>query len=94
MLDHVPLPATGTCTVYYDAELSDLQLRVSLGGVKSFGFVRKIFGRTVRVTLGGCPAITIYQVRQSEFNSTITWFEFGRGATRGFWELTCLLMDQ
>lgn len=64
VLDHLPLPALGTRAVYYDAELPGLQLRLSSSGIKSFSFVRKIFGRAVRVTLGRYPAMTIDQARR------------------------------
>lgn len=61
-LDSLPLPDKDRET-YFDKTVQELQLRVTLKGVKSFVVVRRVNNRVVRTTLGRYPSMTIDQAR-------------------------------
>ena len=58
----MPLPDKDRAT-YFDKTVRELQLRVTLKGVKSFVVVRRVNNRVVRTTLGRYPSMTIDQAR-------------------------------
>ena len=62
-IENLPIPETGR-TTYRDTKLPGLQLRVSNNGTKTFCLRSNINKKTVRVTLGRFPKITVEQARK------------------------------
>jgi integrase len=63
MIARLLIPETGRIT-YHDIKLPGLQLRVSSKGLKTFGVRTNFEGKTVRVTLGAFPKITVEEARK------------------------------
>lgn len=61
-IEGIPVPESGRVT-YKDSKLPGLQLRVSNSGSKVFCLRSNLHGKTVRVTIGGFPKVTVEQAR-------------------------------
>ena len=59
----LPTPETDRVT-YHDTKQSGLQLRVSKIGKKTFGLRTDLHGKTVRVTLGVFPKVSVENARK------------------------------
>jgi integrase len=64
-LDSLPLPPKGKRSLYYDAKMPHLAIRVSDTGNKSFLVYRWVEGRALKRTLGRYPSMTIEQARRA-----------------------------
>jgi hypothetical protein len=62
-IERLPIPESGRVT-YKDTKLPGLQLRVSNSGSKVFCLRSNLNGKTVRVTLGKFPKVTVEQARK------------------------------
>ena len=62
-IENLPIPETGR-TTYKDTKLPGLQLRVSNNGTKTFCLRSNVNRKTVRVTLGRFPKLTVEQARK------------------------------
>ena len=62
-IENLPIPETGR-TTYRDTKLPGLQLRVSNNGTKTFCLRSNVNRKTVRVTLGRFPKLTVEQARK------------------------------
>lgn len=62
-IENLPIPETGRAT-YRDTKLPGLQLRVSHNGTKTFCLRSNVNRKTVRVTLGRFPKLTVEQARK------------------------------
>lgn len=63
-LENVTLPPRGKRAIYYDTEVSGLQLRVTHGGAKTFCvFRRSKRGKPERVTIGPFPTLSVEHAR-------------------------------
>lgn len=63
IIEKLPIPDIDRVT-YLDTKLPGLQLRVSSKGKKTFGLRSSLNGKTVRVTLGSFPKITVDEARK------------------------------
>ena len=62
-IENIPIPDSGRVT-YRDTKLPGLQLRVSDNGTKTFCLRSNVNRKTVRVTLGRFPKLTVEQARK------------------------------
>ena len=63
-IDSLPLPEKDKRIVYYDLKIPFLAIRVTSTGHKTFTLIRKINGRSEKITIGTYPAVTIEQARK------------------------------
>lgn len=63
-LDNLPNANTNSRDVYKDISCSQLELRVTTTGVKTFSVLNFLNGKLIRTTLGKYPNMTIQQARQ------------------------------
>lgn len=75
-LKSLPVPENGKRLYFYDEKVHSLILGITATGNKSFQVRKKINGRSVRVTLGKFPAMTIEQARK-QANAEIAKMEGG-----------------
>ena len=58
-------PASATTKYVYDTDVPGLALRVTSRGVRTFVLVKKISGRTQRITLGRWPGLRLAEARRA-----------------------------
>ena len=63
-LEHLPLPEPGQRMYYQDAKIAGLLICITETGARSFRVRRKVNGKSIRVTLGRYPDMTIEQARK------------------------------